>query len=700
MRWPGFCGPSYQPRSMNVDAERSINLYPEFVESGTGKVKTWLVGTPGLQGFVNFTVNLGGPVRALWSQNGRAFAVIGQGFYEFFAAGYGKRWGSMTNDGLTATICSNGTAGNQVFITSAGYGYIFNTSTNDFTQITDPDFPNPCTHGLFVDGYFVALLGQSRQFRISDLEDGLSWNGLDVAEMSWSSDNLRAIASAHREIWCFGEHTTEIWYDSGAANFPFQPVGGVLIEHGILAPYSAVSLDNSLFWLGADRDGHGIVWRSNGYTPVRISTHAVEYWLAQRGNLNQTVAYAYQDEGHSFYVLCIPDSHTRDDETTWVYDVATGFWHERGTWNEDTGRWEPHEGRCHCFAFGKHFVGSRTTGQVYEMSLDLFDEDVSLRDTNIETPSLSAAVGEIVVPTIGRACWFGYFYSASVRYGYNTDGIPQNCLYIEDVASVAWAVSNGYHFVVGTDDAAVLAACAGYEDWIIALMCTGGSPATLATAAADMVAARPSSLAHRPIIGICDGFLPTGAIANVDWLAIECYTQSTESAAQCQARIEASLALLDAGQEVCLIGLSYTSNTDNTQDVTQLEASQVIPANIAAADSRVQMILMFSDGRPTGTQDHEEWRPIHEDIFAGLTQPALESRSASRSSSRSASASVSPSRSESTSSSASISPSVSESISSSASISPSVSESVSGSASISESISESLSESSSPSGGG
>ena len=84
MLWPGFVGGSYVSRSVNVNAERSINLYPEIVDAGTPKVKTWLVGTPGLKGFVNFSGKCGGPVRALFAMNGRAFAVVGQNFCEFF----------------------------------------------------------------------------------------------------------------------------------------------------------------------------------------------------------------------------------------------------------------------------------------------------------------------------------------------------------------------------------------------------------------------------------------------------------------------------------------------------------------------------------------------------------------------------------------------------------------------------------------
>jgi hypothetical protein len=613
---------------MNVDAERCINLYPEVSDGGTPKVKTWLVGTPGLKGFINYAGNQGGPVRALWQMNGRAFAVVGSGFFEIFPWGAGKRWGTMAVDSNPASICSNGTAGNQIFVVSAGHGYIFRIDTNSFAEITDPNFPAPCAMGTFVDGYFVGLRAQSRQFRISNLEDGTTWTGLDVAETSTAADDLRAMISSHRELWLFGEQSAHVWYNAGGTSsyyqgesFPFAPISGVYIEHGILAPWSVVNLDNTLFWLGSNKLGNGVVWRANGYTPQRVSNHGVEYFLGQYKRLDRAIAYAYQEEGHSFYVLYVPEDGITET-TTWVYDVSTGMWHERATWDEDQLIWRPHEGRCHCYAFGRHLIGSRTSGQIYHQSLEYYDEDMTLLASTIAVGT-GAAVAEpdLVVPEIARACWFGYFYSASTRYGYNTDGIPQNCLYVEDDLSVDYAVANSLPFVVTPAAAAHAEASAAS---VIAIYIEGGSAQAVVDAAAAFELIRPVGLIGKPILGVCDGFMPTGALAGVDWLGVECYTRTAETAAQCQARVEAALAVLDPGTVIMLVGLSYTSNLTNTQDATQLEWSQIIPATIATADSRVTMILMFSDGRPTGTQDHEEWRPIHQEIYDGITTtPAI-----------------------------------------------------------------------------
>jgi len=400
MRVPGFVGPSYTPRSVNVDAERSINLYPENVTDGTGAVRAYLIGTPGLRGFTNITVS-GGPVRCLWTQNGRMFAVVGTGFYEVYATGRVRKYGRVVYDDAPAMMCSNGIGGDQILILSGGYGYVFNTLTGVFVRLPvwnrdDPNtpdneyFPFPCQAIAFIDGYFLALRKDSREVRCTDVDDNMLWPGNAWLIVSTAGDNLRTMIATHRHLWLFGEHNSHIWYNGAPdEEFPFVPLEGTAIEHGILAPSSVVSLDNTLFWLGSDVTGVGVVWRANGYTPERISTHAVEYWLKQCPRLSSSIAWAYQDEGHSFYVLYIPNA-----ETSWVYDIATNAWHERATWNPDTLRWEPHLGRCHCYAFGKHLVGDRSSGQIYEMNLDFYDEDVTPLDSVVvvTSPSRSASL--------------------------------------------------------------------------------------------------------------------------------------------------------------------------------------------------------------------------------------------------------------------------------------------------------------------
>ena len=47
-RLPGFVGGTYTPRSYRADVERTVNLFPEIIESKEGENIGWLDRRPGL----------------------------------------------------------------------------------------------------------------------------------------------------------------------------------------------------------------------------------------------------------------------------------------------------------------------------------------------------------------------------------------------------------------------------------------------------------------------------------------------------------------------------------------------------------------------------------------------------------------------------------------------------------------------------
>jgi len=129
MRFDGFCGPTYQSWSPNVSNERTINLYPEIMESAGAKSKVALYGTPGL---TLFTTLSHAPVRALWAGEDRLFAVGGDHYYEVFedpvanpptdrSAGTG---GITIGDDAQHTPVAIWPNGTQNLIVSAGQAYI------------------------------------------------------------------------------------------------------------------------------------------------------------------------------------------------------------------------------------------------------------------------------------------------------------------------------------------------------------------------------------------------------------------------------------------------------------------------------------------------------------------------------------------------------------------------------------------------
>jgi hypothetical protein len=355
-------GSSYVARSVNAADARMVNLFPEIVPEA-GKEPAFLNRAPGLQllNSIGF-----GPIRGLWafsSQDGTGFVVSGTQLYKIDNSYAPTLIGNVSGTG-PVSMADNGT---QLFIACNGPSYIYNNSTGGFGQITDPDFPGAVTV-CYLDGYFVFNQPNSQLMWVTQLLDGTSIDPLDFASTEGSPDGLVAVASNFREVWAFGTNSIEVWYDSGATDFPLQRIQGAFNELGLAAPYSVAKMDNGLFWLGRDRRGQGMVYRANGYTGQRISTHAVEWQIQQYADLSDAVAYTYQQDGHSFYVLIFPSANT-----TWVYDAATQAWHERAGFVN--GAFTRHRSNCQMAFNNKIVVGDFENGNIYAFDLEDYSDN-------------------------------------------------------------------------------------------------------------------------------------------------------------------------------------------------------------------------------------------------------------------------------------------------------------------------------------
>ncbi len=358
-------GASYVARSVNAADNRLVNLFPEATADG-GKTAGFFNRAPGLQ----FQQTIGtGPIRALWAHqtNGSDFYVVsGTEFYKVTGlTATPTKLGDVTGTG-PVSIADNGT---QIFLACNPDGFIYNEVTNVFAKITDPDFTGAVTVG-YLDGYFVYNEPNSQKVWVTQLLDGTSVDPLDFASAEGSPDGLVAVNVDHREAWLFGTDSIEVWYDAGLADFPLTRIQGAFNEIGCVAAFSIAKLDNALFWLGTDARGQGIVYRANGYTGVRVSTHAIEYAIAQYGNISDAVAYTYQQEGHAFYVLTFPTGNA-----TWVYDVSTQAWHERAGWNTSLGEFTRHRSNCQCNFGGNTVVGDYENGNIYTLDLSVYADN-------------------------------------------------------------------------------------------------------------------------------------------------------------------------------------------------------------------------------------------------------------------------------------------------------------------------------------
>ena len=358
-----FVGGSYTSHSLNFDAQRTVNLYPVLSESGTSRNVAMLTTTPGHRKWLDVG---DGPIRGLFRVDASVLLVAsGQKLYRVSSGKSINEIGSIEGTG-PVRMASNG---KQVMIVTGSAGYFLTISTWSLSKIMADSFTGADMVD-FLDGYFVWNRPGTGEFAISQLY-GTSIDALEYATAEGAPDNLVGLIVDHRELWLFGESTTEVWYTSGDPDFPMARISNAFIEHGCVAPGSIAKLDNTVFWLGADDRGQGILWRANGYTPQRMSTFPIERAWDEYERMDDAMAFTYQQGGHSYYVISFPSA-----DTTWVYDVAANLWHERA-WRENTGMNLMHRVRGHVHArfAGQNIVGDHETGRLYALDLDHFRDE-------------------------------------------------------------------------------------------------------------------------------------------------------------------------------------------------------------------------------------------------------------------------------------------------------------------------------------
>lgn len=357
----GLVGPSYQQKALPWDAQRSVNLFPMLDQSG--KEVSCLYGTPGCVLFANFG---SGPGRGGFaSANGRVFGVSGSQVYEMFADGSTAGRGNLDNSQGYLTFAENGV---QMAVCDGRNLYILTYATNAFQKVVVAGLPSAGTV-TFVGGYFIVSEVGTGKFHTSAVYNGLLWDPLDFATAESSPDNLLRVLNVSGGLWLFGEKTTEIWGQNGSAFFPFSRVGGADMDVGTLGSFAVNAADNTALWVGRDKDGSGIIYRAEGYTPSRISNEAIENRLQAAPDPTSFKCYSYQEQGHNFFVITGGGM-----ETAIVYDITTKLFHERMYLN-DNGLYELPLAMDCIFAFGKHLTFDRNNSNVYEQKLSYYSDN-------------------------------------------------------------------------------------------------------------------------------------------------------------------------------------------------------------------------------------------------------------------------------------------------------------------------------------
>jgi hypothetical protein len=307
---------------------------------------------PGITPFAYNNTN--NAVRGMWMMGGVEYAVIGSLLYTVSKAGALTQVGAgiggagllrMTDNSLCLVMLQPGSATASVYTASHG--------------VSSVTLPFPATDCWFIDSYIVFVQANGRGF-FNDDGQATSGNGPitfvngNIFPREFGTDKFVGMAISNRNIYMFGERTSEIYVDSGSASTvgtPFTDAPNGFLQIGMMpgAAFTAILQNNTVYWLAQD----GTIRYLSGIQPVRVSNHGIESILQSISTVG-CFGFSYSLGGHLFAAWTFPAS-----SRTLVLDVTTGEWHEMSS--EGLGYWRP---LCCHNAFGLYLIGDSATGQI------------------------------------------------------------------------------------------------------------------------------------------------------------------------------------------------------------------------------------------------------------------------------------------------------------------------------------------------
>lgn len=407
-----FAVQSYQARALPFSAQRCVNFFAEAAPDRNAETPVVVYNAPGLK---SFATGLAGAVRGAHVMDDILYVVAGSTLYSVDSAGTETSLGQINTSVGLVGMAANRADPQELCIVDGTDGWTYDTS-NGLVEITDGDF-KPADTVAFQDGYFIFNRSGTAEFFISNLDDGQSYTATDFAEAESNADAVVAVVSNQQRVYVFKETVTEVYYNSGNADFPFQRIAGGVIDRGLAAPFAVADDDNTLLWVGDDR----IVYRDTGGAPQRVSTHAIEEQLREMSDISDAYCFFVSISGHKFLHVIFPTG-----QKCFVLDLATMLWHER----ESLGARYFRVSAC-VRAYDKHLVGDAFQGRIGEFDMDTFTEFGDTLQGVMTGPPMSA----------GRKRLFHSVLEMEIESGVGTTtgGTPQLWLEWSDDGGRTWS---------------------------------------------------------------------------------------------------------------------------------------------------------------------------------------------------------------------------------------------------------------------
>ena len=376
-------GQSYNMKDWALDCQRTVNLYPQVIESGNTPQVSALLCTPGLVKRFEFD----GVIRGLFALTDFMLVVAGSTLWKVDKNGSKLKIGEVEGMGL---VFFSDNSLHIIIVSEKSYQFTISKNLLQELKITDDSGFLGASDVTFLDSRFIWSVPNSGRIQWSKLLETKT-DALSYATAEAKSDNIVRTIANNGQLWLIGERTTEIWNSTGSNDLPFQRMSGAYIPAGCAAKDSVCQFGGALIWLTQTEHGQSQIVMTEGYQVRRISNHAIEADISSYKSIDDAYSFSYQQDGHAFFVITFPSV-----KKTWCYDASTQMWHERAWYNPDTFMNEHHRANTHCFFNGEHLVGDRENGLIYRLCPDCRDDNKQMILRERTTPVINPHLQKLI----------------------------------------------------------------------------------------------------------------------------------------------------------------------------------------------------------------------------------------------------------------------------------------------------------------
>jgi hypothetical protein len=343
-------GPTYTSRSLSVASQVTRNFYIEVNNtSQDNQTIAAFQPFPGLTSFATTT----GQDRGLGVYNDELYKVSGNTLYKISAAGLVTTIGAIAGSGRCTLTEDNY---NLVIATGSTKPYIYDGTT--LTIGTDASLHTSNTAAYIKNR--VVYDGFEGDVIFADLGTPLSVDSANITSADNKPDDTIAVYPFKDQLFAFGANSITPYYNSGSGNPPYDIIQNAVQEIGLHAIHSLSSNNNAMFFLGSDKQPYAL----SGLQPQSIGNPAIGQAIDQYTSTEDAIGECFTFNNQNFYLLTFPQHET------WLFSEGAGW--TNLSYGVDH---EAHLISSYAYCYGKHLVGDRRNGNLYELDFNAYTDN-------------------------------------------------------------------------------------------------------------------------------------------------------------------------------------------------------------------------------------------------------------------------------------------------------------------------------------